>query len=163
MTHPTHPTHPIDPVLPTRPMPTRSRRRRRIPLVTGVALALALASACASDAEPLPWPQVPEGFTAYADATNESVIDTLVVGTRSAAGDAYQLEEQLLLDPGTADRADIIAAYADQLPESDGWEEATTPSGSIGRSWAAGDQRFVVMIVELSGDVVVVTMASTLD
>lgn len=86
------------------------------------------------------------------------MIDILTIGARGAAGDEFAIEEKLLLDLDGMDRPQVIQWYEDQLCSE--WEDQEVLFGSTGRVWERDDQRFTIMMTEVEGTDVLVSITS---
>lgn len=124
--------------------------------LTGIA---ALAGCGDDQPDARAWPERPDMLVEHDGPAAATSIETIVMGTR-AAGAEFDLEAREILEIGDNDRQAVIDAYGDQL---DGWEVLDAPADTIGRAWAHGDQRFVVMIADVDGKTLVITLGSTID
>lgn len=121
---------------------------------------IAALAGCGDDRpETLPWPERPDTLVEHDDPAAATTVDILVMGTR-AAGAEFDMESREILELGDNDREAVIEAYGEQL---DGWDELGSPADTIGRAWAHDDQRFVVMIADVAGETLVITIGSSVD
>lgn len=134
----------------------RSTTRFAIASLAGIA---ALAGCGDDQPDTLPWPERPATLAEHDDPAAATTVDILTMGIR-AAGAEFDLESREILELGDNDREAVIDAYGAQL---EGWDQTDAPADTIGRAWAHGDQRFVVMIADVAGETLVITVGSTVD